>query len=64
MDCLSKFIDDATKALQEKNFRKSTELWREHLSDRFPLGEDKNEFSTASVGLGTIITPTTKPYAE
>lgn len=64
MDCLAKFIDDATKALQEKNFKKATELWRKHLSDRFPLGDDKDETSNGSVGLGTIITPTTKPYAK
>jgi hypothetical protein len=64
MNCLTKFIDDATKALQEKNFKKATELWRKHLSDRFPLGEDKDDTSNASAGLGAIITPTTKPYAE
>jgi hypothetical protein len=64
MDCLTKFIDDAIKALQEKNFRKATVLWRKHLSERFPLGEDKEERSNASAGLGTIVTPTTKPYAE
>lgn len=64
MNCLAQFIDDATKALQEKNFKKATELWRNHLSDRFPLGDDKDDTSNASAGLGTIITPTTKPYAE
>lgn len=64
MDCLAKFIDDATKALQEKNFKKATELWRKHLSNRFPLGEDKDDTSNASVGLGAIIPVTTKPYAE
>ncbi|MCK9234362.1 MAG: hypothetical protein M0O98_04130 [Acholeplasmataceae bacterium] len=64
MNCLANFIDDATKALQEKNFKKATELWRKHLSDRFPMGEDKDENSNASAGLGAIITPTTKPYAE
>jgi hypothetical protein len=64
MKCLSDFIDDAKKALQEKNFRKATELWRKHLSDRFPLGEDKDDASSESKGLGTIIPPTTKPYAE
>lgn len=64
MDCLAKFIDDATKALQEKNFKKATELWRKHLSDRFPLGEDKDETSNASAGLGAIIPATAKPYAE
>jgi hypothetical protein len=64
MKCLAKFIEDATNALQEKNFRKATEYWRTHLSDRFPLGEDRDDTLTASAGLGTIITPTTKPYAE
>lgn len=64
MKCISDFIDDAKKALQEKNFRKATELWRKHLSDRFPLGEDKDDTSSTSAGLGTIIPPTTKPYAE
>lgn len=64
MDCLANFIDDATKALQEKNIRKATELWRKHLSDRFPLGEDKDETSNSSAGLGAMISPTTKPYAE
>jgi hypothetical protein len=64
MDCLARFIDDATKALQQKNFLKATELWRKHLSDRFPLGEDKDDNSNGSAGLGTIIPPTTKPYAE
>lgn len=64
MNCLANFIDDATKALQEKNIKKATELWRKHLSDRFPLGEDKDETSNASAGLGAIIPATTKPYAE
>lgn len=64
MDCLSKFIEDAKKALESKNIRKATEYWRTHLSDRFPLGEDKDETSNASIGLASIIPPTTKPYAE
>lgn len=64
MNCLDKFIEDATKALQEKNFRNATELWRKHLSGRFPLGDDKNDTSNAFLGLRTIIPPTTKPYAE
>ena len=64
MNCLANFIDDAKKALKEKNFRKATELWRKHLSDRFPLGEDKDDTSNTSAGLGAIIPSTTKPYAE
>jgi hypothetical protein len=64
MECLEDLIDDAKKALQEKNFKKATELWRKHLSDRFPLGEDKDDTSNSSAGLGAIIPPTIKPYAE
>ena len=64
MNCLAEFINDATKALQEKNIKKATELWRLHLGERFPLGEDRNETSYASTMLGAIIPSTTKPYAE
>jgi hypothetical protein len=63
MKCLNEFIEDAKTALQEKNFRKSTELWRKHLSSRFPLGEDKDDKSGSSAGLGLIIPSTTRPYA-
>jgi hypothetical protein len=64
MRCLADFIDDAKKALQEKNFRKATELWRKYLSERFPLGDNKDDTSNSSAGLGSIILSTTKPYAE
>jgi hypothetical protein len=64
MKCLADFLDDAKKALQEKNFHRATELWRKHLSERFPLGEDKDDNSNSSAGLGSIIPPTTRPYAE
>jgi hypothetical protein len=64
MNRLADFIKDAKNALQEKNFRKATELWRQHLSDRFPLGEDKDDTFNSSAGLTAIIPPTTKPYAE
>lgn len=64
MKCLADFIEDAKKALQEKNYRKASEYWRKHLSDRFPLGEDKEDCTDGSAGLGTVIPITTKPYAE
>jgi len=64
MKCLNDFVEDSKQALLEKNIRKSTELWRKHLGDRFPLGEDKDDSSLASVGLGALITPSTKPYSE
>lgn len=64
MQSLRKFIEDATSALQEKNFRKSTEKWRKHLSDRFPLGEDKEEELSISSGLASIIPAGTRPYSR
>ncbi len=63
MKCLAKFIEDATDALKESNLRKATLLWQAHLSDRFPLGEDKEDESSSSSGLGSIIPPTTRPYS-
>ena len=36
---------------------------RKNLSERFPLGEDKDDTSSSSAGLGAMISPTTKPYA-
>ncbi len=64
MKCLSDFIDDAKKALQEKNYRKATQFWRTHLSTRFPLGEDAEDDSNASAGLRSVIPSSTRPYAE
>jgi len=64
MNCLSNFINDAKEALKEKNFKKSTELWRKHLSDRFPLGEDRDDTSSNTSSLGAIIPPSTKPYSK
>lgn len=64
MQCLDNFINDAKMALEEKKILKATELWRKHLSDRFPLGEDKDDTSKVTSGLGAIIPLTTKPYAE
>lgn len=63
LKCLDNFVKDATKALEERNIRRSTELWRKHLGDRFPLGEDKDENTTSSAGLASIIPPITKPFA-
>lgn len=37
---LDAFVDDAKKAIDEPNQLKASKLWRKHLGDRFPLGED------------------------
>lgn len=43
MNNLSKFIDDANRAIDERNKLKSSKLWKKHLGDRFPEGEDVDE---------------------
>lgn len=43
MTALNNFIDDAEAAIRETNELKASKLWRRHLGDRFPLGEDKDE---------------------
>ncbi|KAA9341142.1 CBASS cGAMP synthase [Larkinella humicola] len=40
LDELDTFIDNAKKAIDETNQLKASNLWRKHLGDRFPLGED------------------------
>lgn len=40
---LSDFISDAEKAIEESNELKASRLWKKHLGDRFPDGEDKDE---------------------
>lgn len=42
-DNLSRFIDDARKAVDEKNQLIASELWRKHLGNRFPKGDDRDE---------------------
>ena len=43
LTALSNFIDDAEKALKEENQLSASKLWKKHLRDRFPEGEDKKE---------------------
>lgn len=64
MRCLENLVADATNALQAQNTRKATELWRKHLSFRFPLGEDKEESKNNTSNLASLIPPTTKPFAQ
>lgn len=40
---LNDFIEDAKKAIEEKNKLKASRMWEKHLGDRFPEGEDENE---------------------
>lgn len=51
LKALDDFIEDADKALKESNQLKASKLWRKHLGDRFPEGEDKTENQQSSVGI-------------
>lgn len=59
MDNLSVFIADAKNAIEEPNHLKSSRLWRKHLGDRFPLGEDKSDNNSNTF---TKTAGTSKPY--
>lgn len=62
MNKLSAFIDDAQKACNEKNELKASELWREHLGDRFPAGQ--NVDSDSDIESIKKMAGTSKPYYE
>lgn len=61
---LDLFIADADEALKETNELKATKLWRKHLGDRFPLGEDKEEMRSAIVGAAAVGARTSFPYGK
>ncbi|MGA9652230.1 CBASS cGAMP synthase [Pedobacter sp.] len=63
MDHLDAFLQDARAALRETNELKASKLYRKHLGERFPLGEDKNESSSANAALIAGI-GSAKPYAD
>lgn len=48
LSALESFIQDADKALKEKNQLQSSKLWRKHLGDSFPEGEDIDDEDTKS----------------
>ena len=43
MNALDTFIIDADEAIKEVNELNSSKLWKKHLGDRFPEGEDKDD---------------------
>jgi len=60
-DALDSFIEDAKKALNEVSQLEASRLWRKHLGQRFPLGEDENEDNKSAV-LGIATSGQYKPY--
>lgn len=63
MNKLAAFIEDAKKAVDEKNHKKSSELWRKHLGDRFSLGKDEDEKSASAAAMAPVIGGS-KPYYD
>lgn len=59
---LDDFVSDAKKAIDEKNQLKASNLWKKHLGDRFPDGDDKDETSDID-NIKKIATKST-PYAR
>ncbi len=57
MNNLKAFIEDARKALDEKNILKASRFWRNHLGNRFPEGDDIDENTNLYSTIGT-----SKPY--
>ena len=57
---LSKFVDDANKAIEEKNKREASKFWRKHLGERFPLAEDEEDETMSSLNrlreIGKLVT--------
>lgn len=61
MHNLNVFIEDAKKAIDEKNKLKASKLWKKHLGDRFPEGEDVDEESSNNSKIERSIGES-KPY--
>lgn len=64
LEALDKFITDADAAIHESNQKEASKLWRKHLGDRFPLGDDKDEkrtYGAAAAAAGAI---TSYPFAH
>lgn len=61
LENLSAFIEDVQKAIDESNQLKASKLWRKHLGDRFPLGDDKDDESSSNF---TRVAATSRPYFQ
>ncbi|WP_409151172.1 cyclic GMP-AMP synthase DncV-like nucleotidyltransferase [Sphingobacterium sp. BS-2] len=62
LEALNYFITDADEAIRSNNQRTASKLWRKHLGDRFPLGEDKEENLVRNVAAAAVGASTSIPY--
>jgi len=64
MNNLASFVTDAKKAVdEEKNQLKASNLWKKHLGNRFPDGEDSDE-KTSNASLLSSTIGSARPYFE
>jgi hypothetical protein len=64
LEILEKFITDADSAIREANHKEASKLWRKHLGDRFPLGEDKEESSSRNSAAAATGAATSYPFGH
>lgn len=62
MEALNKFIDDADSAIRATNQYNASKLWRKHLGDRFPFGENKEESNSSSSAAAAAGAATSYPF--
>lgn len=62
LNALNGFIKDAEDALKEENQLNASKLWRAHLGDRFPKGEDIKDQSNSSSSAALVGAATSKPW--
>lgn len=61
---LDEFTEDADKALKEQNELVASILWRKHLGQRFPKGEDKKQDNTSRFANAVAVgAATSNPWA-
>ena len=64
LQMLEKFITDADTAIRETNQKEASKLWRKHLGDRFPLGDDKEEKNSLSSAAAAAGAATSYPFGH
>lgn len=64
LEALNNLITDADEAIRSNNQRTASKLWRKHLGDRFPLGQDKEENLLSNVAAAAIGASSSIPYGH
>lgn len=65
LTALNDFINDAEEALKEENQLRASKLWRKHLGNRFPEGEDTKKQSNSRVATAVAAgAATSNPWAN